>query len=254
LPRHFPCNAHVGLQSNQTNHSHAQDKAEAPKPTSTAPAGPTTSGRYSGVLKNLQDAKEKEQESKKRLEDKKQDMLNKASEPVLTVPPMAYPPMGDQFFPQVVEPQTQAAVAAEIAAHQAEAEARLAAEVDAEMAAAPGGMPMSSTRKLLEKQYRREMKMKMAHDMQVGEAYGRMHPVHPPVPPPMDPVVAEEAAHHRAMMQMMSDSHLQPTMQMGSPPPFVPPPGSPGALAAARNASMALQSALSKESKEAGSP
>ena len=73
-----------------------------------------------------------------------------------------------------------------------QAEARVAADIQAEMAmGAVPGMPVSSTRKLLEMQYRKEMKMKMAHDMNAPPG---MH--FEPGMPPLGPLSQGQLGEH----------------------------------------------------------
>lgn len=242
------------------------------------PKAPTVvSERYTDTLAALNEAKSKETESKKRLEEKRQMAMDRASEPVMSVPQVVYPPLGDAYFPQVAVVEAEKTMAMQ----RAEAEAKIDAEVDAAMSGAmPAGMPVSSTRKLLEKQYRREMKMKMSRDLQMGGFV----PPEPAHPMDMDAAVlhaaemtsrivaegnaAQALEHHRRMQMGLAAGAVPPEEAdlyyaamasghmpgpPGSPPLPGPPllPGSPGGLAAARQASLALQKELEEESQSA---
>jgi hypothetical protein len=237
--------------------------------------------KYTDTLQALKEANEKEERIKASLEEKKKAALSKAAEPVIDVPPVVYPPLGNAYFPQAKEVEAQKAAAAEAA----QAEAKIAAEVDAEMnATATAGMPVSSTRKLLEKQYRKEMKMRMANDMTVGDSlYNQMY-TDAPVPVPLTPAEMDmarieameaagradaearsmaamdqhrrfaEAEHQAMMMGMAAQANAMVPPGMPLVPPGVPPPAGISALAEAREHSMRLQNQLRDDAKSSGAP
>jgi len=237
---------------------------------STKPSGPSVT-KYTDTLQAIKDANAKEEAVKKRLEEKKQAAMDKVNESVLEqAPQVVYPPLGPHYFEQAARVEREKAIAAE----HAEAEARVAADIQAEMAmGAVPGMPVSSTRKLLEMQYRKEMKMKMAHDMNAPPGM-HFEPGMPPLGPlsqgQLDLAVLEAAdaaaqfeADERSRAALEAHRHFaevaaheqmadMAAMQAAG---MIPPgaPLIPGALAEARAQSMRLRNELDKESK-AGQP
>jgi hypothetical protein len=164
-----------------------KENSEPARPGSTMPTGPSAV-KYTDTLQALKEANEKEEQVRQRLEERKQQALNKASEPVIDVPHVVYPPLGNAYFPQAEQVEREKAIAAE----KAQEQAKIDAEVDKEMREGSlPGMPVSSTRKLLERQYRKEMKMKMSSDLTASEnLYQQMYarenlPMNVPVPVPM---------------------------------------------------------------------
>jgi len=148
-----------------------------PQTGSTMPSGPSAH-KYTDTLQALAEAKDKEEKVRKRLEEKKAALKASKEQGVMphaasgvVVPPMEHP---RHHYPEY--PGAQAAFEANRAQEKAMVEAKIEAEVAAEMAQAPPGMPVSSTRRLLEKQYRAEMKMKMVGDpAQANPLYRQMY-------------------------------------------------------------------------------
>lgn len=226
--------------------------------------------KYKDTLNALAEAKDKEAQSKQRLAEKREQAMAKNNEPVLNVVPVVYPPLGDTYFPQVAKVEAQRARAMQLA----QEESKLDAEVEADMAKdVPAGMPVSSTRKLLEKQYRREMKMRMTRDMAMGGPPG-IAPSVPPMDPmaagltaaQMDAAVLQAADQARMMgddrpfamleqhriMQAGADAEHFAAMRMAEEQAAAAAHfGSPGAMAQARDAAIALQSALEQEKHSA---
>lgn len=214
------------------------------------PSGPSAI-KYTDTLNAIAEANEKAEKARQSLEAQKKAALDKTKEPVIAVPEVVYPNLGKHYAVQAEKVAQEQAAEAKAAAEAAKA----AAAVDKEMGAPPSGMPMSSTRRLLERQYRTEMKMKMERDMQLGASV-YADPYAPPMHggPPMSPTqqdlavleaadaTARYMADERAMAAAMAQQHagFGPPMGPGGPAPV-------GSLAAAREASMLLQRNLQQE-------
>jgi len=213
---------------------------------STMPSGPTAI-KYTDTLAAVAAANEKEAAVKKRLDDKKNAALNRANDPVLDVPQVVYPALGQQYFPQAVQVDNEKALWQQ----QAETEAMYAAEVDREMADnTHPGMPVSSTRRLLEKQYRKEMKMKMSQDAQIGDSlYQQMYSGDLGLSQGQMDLAVLEASDATSRYTAEERTRAARGPAYGSPA-AVGSPGGPGSLAQAREASMRLQQQLSDDASK----
>jgi hypothetical protein len=214
----------------------SQVSGEAARPKSTMPSGPTAH-KYTDTLQALDEAKAKEEAVKKRLEDKKaalkaakEGAVIAPAESQVTVKPIDHP---DYQYPQY--PSAGSYERDMAAEHQAQVEAQVAAQVAAEMG--QPGMPVSSTRRLLERQYRQEMKMKMAGEPGLGN----------PLYQQMYADAGAQAQLERAVLDAAAATSAQQleARTAGAQSSY----GTSSVLSEARTASMLLQSNLQDEAK-----
>lgn len=217
----------------------SQLSGQKPAAKSTMPSGPSAH-KYTDTLQALDEAKAKEEAVKKRLDDKKA-ALKAAKEgaviaPVesnVVVPPIHHP---DYHYPQYAKGGS---FERDLEAEQAQVEAQVAAQVAAEMG--QPGMPVSSTRRLLERQYRQEMKMKMAGEPGMGN----------PIYQQMYADAGAQAALERAVLDAAAATSAQQLdARTGAAQTNY---GGSSVLAEARNASMLLSGNLAEESKNGAS-